>query len=68
MVLVGFDANGDPVLNDPASHSVPSNDEVRVTYDRAQFERAWSRSGRIAYVIRPQSVALPEPPAAEPNW
>lgn len=69
MVLVGFDAAGDPVMNDPASHQVPSNDEVRVTYDRAQLESAWRRSGGVAYVIRPRDVPLP--PVAtphEPAW
>lgn len=67
LVLVGFDTDGNPVINDPASHGVPSNDEVRVTYRREEFERAWSASGRIAYVIRPGHVPLPPAPA-EPNW
>jgi len=67
MVLVGFDGNGDPVLNDPASHERPSDAEVRVTYGRAQFERAWSRSGRLVYVVRPAGTPLPPAPD-EPNW
>jgi len=68
MVLVGFDRRGDPVLNDPASHRVASNDKVRVTFDRAQLERAWARSNRTAYVIVPPQVALPEPSAQAPRW
>ncbi|WP_293915005.1 peptidase C39 family protein, partial [Deinococcus sp.] len=35
MVLVGFDASGNPVLNDPAS---PTDAGVRRTYPRAAFE------------------------------
>lgn len=67
-VLVGFDEHGDVVCNDPASHEVASNDEVRATFDRAQFERAWMRSsGGITYVIRPPDVPLPQAPA-EANW
>jgi hypothetical protein len=67
-VLVGFDENGDVVCNDPASHEIASNDAVRATFDREQFERAWMRSaGGITYVIRPPGVDLPQPPA-EANW
>ena len=29
------------ICNDPASHSIASNDEVRVVFDRAEFERVW---------------------------
>lgn len=67
-VIVGFDERGDVVCNDPASHHVASNDEVRATFDREQFERAWMRSaGGITYVIRPPGVPLPQAPA-EANW
>ncbi|WP_261663217.1 peptidase C39 family protein [Deinococcus sp. Marseille-Q6407] len=49
MVLVGFDAQGNPVLNDPAA---PSNAAVRRSYPRAQFERLWlGHSGGLSYVI-----------------
>jgi len=67
MVVVGFDEDGDVVVNDPASHRIPSNAEVRTTFDRRQFESVWSHSGRIAYVIHPASTPLPPAPA-EPNW
>jgi hypothetical protein len=46
-VLRGFDAVGDPIVNDPA------HPRVRVTYRLAQFERAWLAHGGIAYVIAP---------------
>lgn len=49
MVVVGFTASGDVVVNDPAA---PSNSTVRRTYDRAQFERAWlGGSGGVAYIL-----------------
>lgn len=70
VVIVGFTDSGDVVVNDPASHLAPSNDEVRTVYDRGEFEQVWlSGSGGIVYVIRPPSVALPAPGATdEPNW
>jgi Peptidase_C39 like family len=72
MVIRGFDANGDVVANDPASHLVPSNGAVETTYDRQQFADVWlpsSRSGGIAYVIHPADVALPANVAGLPaNW
>ncbi len=57
MVLVGFDAQGNPVLNDPAA---PGNDTVRRPYPRAAFERLWlSHSGGLSYVIAPAGTPLP---------
>ena len=68
MVVVGFTASGDVVCNDPASHLVASNDQVRVVYDREQFENVWvPHSGGIVYVIHPAGRALPPAPA-EANW
>lgn len=50
LVIVGFEADGDVVVNDPAG---ATNAEVRRVYDRAQFERIWiAASGGTAYVIR----------------
>ncbi len=50
LVIVGFEADGDVVVNDPAG---ASDAEVRRVYDRAQFERIWvAASGGTAYVIR----------------
>jgi hypothetical protein len=57
MVLIGFDAAGNPVLNDPAA---PSNETVRRSYPRAAFEKLWlTHSGGLSYVIAPQGTALP---------
>jgi hypothetical protein len=70
LTITGFTATGDVVCNDPASHELPSNDEVRVVYDRAEFERVWLGSaGGAVYVIHPDGVPLPPPAVpAEPNW
>jgi hypothetical protein len=68
MTIVGFTAAGDVVVNDPASHLVPSDGQVRVTYDRQQFTDAWiGHTGGIAYLIHPESTPLPIP-GAEANW
>jgi hypothetical protein len=67
-VIRGFTTSGDVIVNDPASHHNADNADVRVVYDREQFENAWvPRSGGIVYVIRPVGVALPAAPA-QANW
>src|SRR5438094_8821895 len=64
LVIVGFMANGDPVVNDPAA---TSDATVQRVYDRAQFEQNWMTStGGIVYVIHPASVPLPASPLG--NW
>ena len=53
-VLVGFDAAGDPIVNDPAA---ATDDEVRRTYDRAQLESLWlEHSGGATYLIWPDGL------------
>ena len=57
VVISGFEANGDPIVNDPAA---PTDDQVRRTYDRAQFETAWQdATGGIVYLIYPPGHTLP---------
>jgi hypothetical protein len=70
MVIRGFTKSGDVIVNDPASHLVPSDDQVRVVYDRQQFTDAWiGHTGGIVYVIHPEGVALPgSMTPAERNW
>jgi hypothetical protein len=64
LVIVGFDANGDVVVNDPAE---TSDATVRKTYNRTDFERAWlPATGGIVYVMKPTSLALP--PSFGGNW
>jgi hypothetical protein len=65
MVLVGFTADGDPVLNDPYA---PDDEAVRRTVPRGPFEAAWQGgSGGVTYVLRSESVPLPPRPA-QANW
>jgi hypothetical protein len=56
-VLVGFDAQGNPIVNDPAA----ANDGlVRRTYPRAQLETLWlEHSGGTVYVIHPVGHVVP---------
>ena len=70
MVVVGFTKDGDVVVNDPASHLVADDAQVRTTYRRDQLENAWvPHSGGTVYVMHPRSVRLPRPlTPREPNW
>jgi hypothetical protein len=55
-VLVGFDAAGDPVVNDPAG----KGDAVRRTYRRAELENVWlGHSGGTAYLVYPPGWSTP---------
>ena len=64
LVIVGFTASGNVVVNDPAA---TSDATVQRVYDRAEFERTWlPASGGIVYVMRPASVPLP--PSFGGNW
>lgn len=68
LVIRGFTSDGDVVVNDPASHQQPDNQQVRMVLDRGELERAWvPRSGGLVYVVRPPGRPLP--PAPDPaNW
>jgi hypothetical protein len=62
VVLVGFDASGNPIINDPAS---PANETVRRTYLRSEFEPLWLQtSGGTVYLIYPerQEASVPTVP------
>ena len=63
LVIAGFTATGDVVVNDPAA---PTDATVRRTYSRAQLERAWlSASGGVVYVVHDTGHPLPASPG---NW
>jgi hypothetical protein len=72
MVIRGFTATGDVVVNDPASRLIASDAAVENVFDRQQFADVWlpsSRSGGIAYVIHPAAKALPpNVPGLPVNW
>jgi hypothetical protein len=58
-VLIGFDAAGNPIVNDPAA---PGNGTVRRTYNRAQLETLWlEHSGGTVYLIYPPGRTVPAP-------
>lgn len=61
VVLVGFTEQGDPIFNDPGRNA------VRMTYKRADFDRAWARSGRTTYVILPDNWPTPAMSGAWPQ-
>ena len=50
-VVVGFDANGNPIVNDPAASTDAA---VQRTYLRSQLEKLWlQHSGGTVYLIHP---------------
>jgi hypothetical protein len=56
-VLVGFDAAGNPVVNDPAA---ASNEDVQRTYSRSELESLWlTNSGGTVYLIYPPGLNAP---------
>lgn len=60
LVLVGFDAKGDLIVNDPAS---PANETVQHTYLRSEFEPLWLQaSGGTVYLIYPPGHQVPTLP------
>jgi hypothetical protein len=77
-VVVGFTAQGDVIVNDPASSS---DSVVRNVYKRQQFEQVWLRSKRpradgtivsagsqgIVYLIKPGWKPWPVVPGSN-NW
>lgn len=61
LVLVGFDANGDLIVNDPASPS--DGAAVQHTYLRSEFEPLWLQaSGGTVYLIYPVGWSVPSLP------
>ncbi|MGH9280035.1 MAG: C39 family peptidase [Acidimicrobiales bacterium] len=56
-VIVGFDAAGNPIVNDPAA---ASDGEVQQTYLRSELEDLWvAKSGGTAYLIYPPGHPVP---------
>jgi hypothetical protein len=60
LVLVGFDASGNPIINDPAA---AADADVQVTYLRSEFEPLWlTTSGGTVYLIYPEGHSVPSIP------
>ena len=59
-VLVGFDAAGNPIVNDPAA---AADADVQRTYLRSEIEHLWvKKSGGTAYLIYPTGHPVPSTP------
>ena len=59
-VLVGFDAAGNPIVNDPAA---AADAQVQRTYLRDELEHLWvKKSGGTAYLIYPTGHPVPQIP------
>jgi len=56
IVVRGFTARGDVIVNDPAAGTDAA---VRMVYQRAQLERSWQGHGGTAYVMYPPDWAIP---------
>ncbi len=57
IVLAGFDAGGNPVINDPAAKE---DALVQRVYQRGELERLWrTTSGGIVYIITPLGITWP---------
>ncbi len=54
VVLVGFSNDGDPIFNDPAF-----KDQVRKTYKRDDFVKAWAYSKETVYLVYPEGSKVP---------
>lgn len=54
LVVRGFTAEGDVIVNDPAA---PTDDGVNVVYRRDLFKRAWLDRGGVVYVLHPEGWA-----------
>lgn len=48
LVIRGFDAKGDVLVNDPAGRDAKAG---QLTYDRGEFEEAWLRKGGVGYIL-----------------
>jgi hypothetical protein len=57
LVIVGFDASGNPVVNDPAASS---DGGVRRTYLRSELEPLWLKASTgTAYLVYPEGWTVP---------
>lgn len=69
LVVRGFTASGDVIVNDPAASS---DTGVRRVYERREFSRAWltnpGSSGGVVYLSYPPGWPAPGPEAARGSW
>lgn len=63
IVCDGFDAKGDPVVNDPYA-KLDEGQKVRRTYRRDRLFKAWRQSFGTVYLIYPESMDSERPASA----
>ncbi|MDB6122179.1 MAG: hypothetical protein JWQ71_1172 [Pedosphaera sp.] len=59
ITCVGFDKNGDVVVNDPGV-SVKRNVRARRIYAREKFVNAWKKSKNAVYLVYPDTATVPK--------
>ena len=59
LVVKGFTASGDVIVNDPA---FSSDESVETTYDRAELAAAWGHAAGTTYLVWPNGRNLPADP------
>ncbi|CAA9441237.1 MAG: hypothetical protein AVDCRST_MAG28-279 [uncultured Rubrobacteraceae bacterium] len=66
LVVRGFDALGNVVVNEPAGGD---DSRVRRVYRRNEFSRAWfSGSGGVVYLVYPEGWSIPDGTYARGSW
>lgn len=66
LVVRGFDAWGNVVVNEPAGGD---DSRVRRVYRRDEFSRAWfSGSGGVVYLVYPEGWSIPDGTYARGSW
>ena len=58
IVCIGFTADGDVVINDPATR-LDRGESVRHIYKRANVIHSWTKSHNAVYLVYPEAAALP---------
>ncbi|HEV2693343.1 MAG TPA: C39 family peptidase [Verrucomicrobiae bacterium] len=58
ITCIGFTADGDVVINDPAAH-LDKGDSVRQIYKRADVIHSWTKSHNAVYLVYPVGAKIP---------
>jgi len=58
IVCIGFTADGDVVINDPATR-LDKGESVRHIYKRANVVHSWTKSHNVVYLVYPESTEIP---------